>query len=399
MIRALIGRGRTWLTNTLFLLPDRWVARIVPRRYSFDPDLVPGTVRPPETPVRLLVAPANYAGQGYAWARAAERLDGVGAVAMVVRATADWGFPADYEIGRREFQMAGHWSRAHLRAVSDGFTHVLFEAERPVLGRVSRLDIEREVALLNRRGVMTAFASHGSDLRLPSRHALVDEWTPFGDASDPWVARLETGAAKNAEILDRLGARVFVPTPELLLDRPQATWLPIVVDPARWAVPSEPLLGPGVRVLHVPTNARVKGSELIEPQVQELAKAGVITYVRRERVAPADMPDLYRSVDVVLEQFRLGIYATTAIEAMAAGRVVVGHVREQVRDHVLAVSGQQVPVVQATPETIGGVLRDIAARPDHYRGIAARGPEFVRHVHDGTFSAVVLRDFLESGPS
>jgi hypothetical protein len=398
-VRALLLRARGWLASLLMVLPDRWVARRLPAQFRFDPDALPAPVRAPDTPVRLLVAPANYAGQGDAWARAAERVGGVGAVAMVVRSDGDLGFAADYEIGLREFRMSYHWSRAHRRAVVSGFTHVLFEAERPLLGRVSGFDVEREARDLARRGIVTAFVSHGSDLRLPSRHAAVDPWTPFDDPQDPWVAHLEARAARNGKVLDQLRARVFVPTPELLLDRPDATWLPIVVDPERWASPTEPLRAGTVSVLHVPTSARVKGSDLIEPQLRELADAGTVRYVRPDRVAPADMPDLYRSVDVVLEQFRLGIYATTAIEAMAAGRVVVGHVRDQVRDHVRAVTGLELPVVEATPDTIGAVLRDIVARPEHYREVAARGPMFVAAAHDGTLSAAVLRDFLESRSS
>jgi hypothetical protein len=88
------------------------------------------------------------------------------------------------------------------------------------------------------------------------------------------------------------------------------------------------------------------------------------------------------------------MYSVTAVEAMAAGRLVVGHVHDQVRDHVRGVTGLDVPVVEATPATLDEVLRDVTARRDHYRQIAGRGPAFVAAVHDGALSARVLAPFL-----
>ncbi|MGN6723796.1 MAG: hypothetical protein ACTHJM_14400 [Marmoricola sp.] len=393
-MNRLISWLRTWIARAVILLPDRLSARLLPAHVRYDASQIPAPIVAPSTPVRLLIAPANYAAQGYAWARAVEHLDGVGAVNMQIRAENDYGFPADYSIGLSPFRRAHHWSRRHRRAVTSGFTHVLFEAERPFLGRVSNFEVPREVEILTSAGVQVAFVSHGTDLRLPSRHAVIDEWSPFKDASAAWVQSLESKAAFNNSLLDRLGAPVFVVTPELLIDRPDATWLPNVVDPARWASESEPLAGPRPRLLHAPTNRVLKGTDLIEPIVQALQDEGVVEYLPRTGVPSEEMPDLYRSVDVVLEQFRLGIYSTTALEAMAAGRVVVGYLRDQVRDHVRAVSGLEVPVVQATADDLEAVLRDIAAQPARYREIAAQGPAFVRTLHDGTFSAQVLADFL-----
>ena len=390
----MIGVLRALILRLALLLPDRVSVRLIGAAFRYDPDEVPAPIVATSTPVRLLIAPANYAAQGYAWARAAERLDGVGAVNMEVRASDTYGFPADYALPVLAFRFAYHWSRGQRRAVRRGFTHVLFEADKPILGRVSGFDVVREAELLRAAGVRLAFVSHGSDLRLPSRHAALDPWSPFADATDPWVQRLEERALATAAVYDRVGAPVFVATPELLLDRPDATWLPNVVDPDRWASAESPFQGSRPRVLHAPTLGPIKGTALIEPVAQRLDAEGVIEYIPRTGVPSAEMPDLYRSIDVVLEQFRLGIYSTTAVETMAAGRLVIGYLRDQVRDHVRSVSGREVPVVQATADTLEEVLRDVAARPEHYREIAAQGPAFVRALHDGTYSAQVLATFL-----
>jgi len=57
-------------------------------------------------------------------------------------------------------------------------------------------------------------------------------------------------------------------------------------------------------------------------------------------------------------------------------------------------SGLEIPIVSATPATLEGVLRDIVARPDHYRAVAAQGPAFAATMHDGSRSAAALAGFL-----
>ena len=88
----------------------------------------------PAGDVRLYIAPANFAAQGYRWARSAERLAGVGAVNMQYRTSSDFGFPADYSVSEVVFSSSGDWGRRQRDAVAEHFTHVLIEAERPLFG-------------------------------------------------------------------------------------------------------------------------------------------------------------------------------------------------------------------------------------------------------------------------
>ncbi|GAA1777126.1 glycosyltransferase [Agromyces lapidis] len=379
-------------------LPDRisrWL-RPPSRRYSLAE--VPAPVTAPAGDVRLYVAPANFAAQGYQWARSAERLQGVGAVNMQYRTRSDFGFPADYSVSERVFTSSGDWGRRQRDAVAAQFTHVLIEAERPLFGLAFQGFVEREANWLLERGLAVGLASLGTDLRLPSRHAQVDEWSPFRDADQDWIRTLEARALRNREIFARLDVPSFVATPELLLDWPAASWLPIVVDPTEWRTDREALSGETPVVLHAPTNPAVKGTALIEPTVNRLAAEKVLDYQRIVKVPAGEMPARYSSADVVLDQFTLGIYATTSIEAMAAGRLVIAHLHDQVRDHIQQVSGCEVPVVEATPATLEEVLRDITAHPEKYRPIANAGPAYVEAVHNGALSARVLAPFLGRTP-
>ncbi|WDH79813.1 hypothetical protein PTQ19_05070 [Microbacterium esteraromaticum] len=375
-------------------MPEAITSRIGPATARYRPQDVPAPVAAPATDVRLLVGPRNFAGQGDRWARAAERLPGVGAVSMIAGDNGGLDFPVDYGVPDAVYTNSRRWGIRQRGAVGAGFTHVMIEAVSSMFGAASDKVVAREVEWLRAQGVQVAMLCHGTDIRLPDRHAQLDEWSPFRDAPADWVNRLQTRASFNQQVLDRVAAPVFVSTPEMLLDRPGAQWLPIVVDIERWATSTEILTSDRPVVLHAPTNPLVKGTALIEPIVQRLHEARQIDYRRVVRVPSGEMPALYAGADVVLEQFALGMYSVTSVEAMAAGRIAIAHVHDQVRDHVRETTGLELPVVEATPDTLHDVLDDIRTRPEHYREVARRGPDFVRAVHDGALSARVLAPFL-----
>ncbi|MGM7672157.1 hypothetical protein [Microbacterium sp. A93] len=315
---------------------------------------------------------------------------------MQQRVAGDYGFPADYTLPEKVFASSGDWGRRQRDAVAHGFTHVLVEAERSMFGVAFDGVLRREIAWLRSRGLCVALCSHGTDLRLPSRHAQIDEWSPFRDPTldQNWVRALEARTLRNRRMGESLGLPLFVTTPELLLDWPSARWLPVIVESERWRTENEPLRRKVPIVLHAPTNPLVKGTTLIEPVLERMAAEGLLDYQRIIKVPASEMPERFAAADIVLDQFAIGSYGTTSIEAMAAGRLVIAHLHDQVREHIRTVTGREVPIVEATPATLEHVLRDIIARPEHYREIARLGPGFADAVHDGRLSAEVLAPFL-----
>ncbi len=235
---------------------------------------------------------------------------------------------------------------------------------------------------------------HGSDIRLPSRHALHHPASPFTDPSHDITARLERAVRLNSEILGRLQLPVFVSTPDLLLDVPGARWLPVVVDPERWKSDSPPLQRAVPVVVHAPSSGWIKGSDLIDPVMRRLHEEGLIEYRRLRGVPHAEMPEAYRSADIVLEQFRIGNYGVAACEGMAAGRVVIGYISDQVADAVRDQSGVDLPIVRTEHAMLESKIRDLLSNREASCAVAASGPAFVREVHDGRFSARVLEPFL-----
>lgn len=386
---------RTLAQRTLDALPDAIGGQLRSPRYRYTSAEIPPPAPRLDADVRLYIGPVNFAGQGAAWARAAERLPGVAAHASQFRAPGMPIFPADTVVPVNVYRFSRRWQRREFEAVARHYTHVLLEAARPLFGPLFDDDPIAEVAALRERGIQVGLISHGSDLRDPDRHAAIDEWSPFADGAWDREPEYRRQTALHRALLRATDAPLFVSTPELLLDWSPSTWLPVVVDAQRWATDAPVLASRVPRVVHVPSNAHVKGTHLIDATMRGLHEDGLIDYRQAQGVPFADMPGIIAQNDIVLEQFRIGTYSVAAVEAMAAGRLVVAHLHEQVREAVRDSTGLEIPIVSATPASLREVILDVLARPGHYREIAAAGPAFVAAVHDGGRSARAMARFLD----
>lgn len=341
----------------------------------------------------LFIGPANSAGQGAAWARAAERTGfGIAAVGMAFKRTGGFAFAVDQSVPSAYGAHSRTWQRRQLAAVSR-FDAALLESGLPPFAGLLGGDPLAQIRALETAGVRTALLFHGSDIRDPDRHLAAEPHSHFGDPEFARTFREVT--ARNRALVASAGAPVFVSTPALLDELPDARWLPVVVDPERWALAEPPFAGDErPRVVHIPSNSAVKGTELVDPVLRRMADDGRIDYRPVSGIPHAEMPAAYGAADIVVDQFRVGDYGVAACEALAAGRLVISHVSGRVRERTLELTGDELPVVEATPETLEAVLDDVAHRPGHYAEIAARGPAFVRRHHDGRRSGLVLAEWM-----
>jgi hypothetical protein len=371
------------------------LTRILPPGQRPRPADAATVAEPPSTPIRLLIGPANSAGQGWQWARAVEReIEGVGATAMRVVLDTDLGHPADLSVPLGTYRWSHRWRRAQEDAVAGRFTHVLLESARPLLSDVSSV-VVAEIRRLRENGIAVGLLFHGSDLRLPDRHARREPLSPYTGNRWELTATLQAQAERSAALIARLRLPVFVSTPDLLLDAPSAHWLPVVIDPDAWAGGRTLLAGGDTPIVaHAPSHPLLKGSDLIDPVLRRLDDEGTIRYRRLEGVPAHRMAEAYRDADIVLDQFRLGYYGVAACEAMAAGRIVLGHVSEAARSTVAQRTGLELPIVEAMPDDLEATVRTIVSHRERYRKNGEDGRAFVTAVHDGRFAAEVLRPFL-----
>lgn len=334
----------------------------------------------------LWVGPTNSAGQGYAWARALDRFDpGVRTEVWTLDRISAFRFPTDVRVPPESWGSRS-WSLAHRRDVRRRFSHVLMESGLGVFGALGGGELGGDLAALRQAGISAAVAFHGSEVRSPRLHRQLEPTSPFRDQDWDLGVRLQRTCDRIMSQLEDFDGPRFVSTPDLLDYVPDAQWLPVVVDPAEWR-PGPPVLERATPVLlHVPSNPELKGSAVFEPIAQRLAERGVVEYRRVENVAVEDMPELVRDADIVFDQFSLGLYGVQAAQAMATGRVVVSYVGDRIRSRLPV----ELPIVEATPQTLVDVVERLLDDRDAAREQAARGPEFVARFHDGRLAAQTL---------
>ncbi|MFI5691972.1 hypothetical protein ACIA58_09055 [Kribbella sp. NPDC051586] len=345
------------------------------------------------TPVRMLVGPTNSAGQGHAWAQAARTLPDVSAVSFSLQRKGQFEFKNDYGVPLAWFGQP-RWQRAQQQHVLSTYTHVMVESLRPIFGARGHSDAGPDIEAMLAKGINVSLLFHGSDIRLPSRHLKRERWSPFSPG-DELTDRLEPQARRHAELVESLQLPVFVSTVDLLDDVPNAQWLPVAIDPAPWQQAARPLFGHDKPVVaHVPSNAKLKGTEEIDAVLTGLHDSGRIEYRRITGVPHSGMPAVIGDADIVVDQLRIGLYGVAAAEALAAGRIVVSYVGEAVRQRVRSLAGREVPIVEADPDTLGDVVTGLIVDRDAAAERAAAGPAFVAELHDGRRSAEVLQTWL-----
>lgn len=391
---AMLVRNRSRLPNWMRAMmdsaarePDGLVGRISARLLG---DGTAPVTTVPDTRIRVYIAPTNYSGQGYLWARALEGANtSLGARNMAIQLPGGFAFDADTLVSIAAVNGSAEWADAEWRAARQ-FTHVLVEAERSMFGKRFGRSLEAEVAALEAAGVSVAFISHGTDIRDPAMHQQATPWSPYPE--DPRTATLQTDAEENLELLQRLDRPVFISTPDLAAELPWAIWCPVVADIRRFKTQEKNPLFDSVRtrIIHASSDPLQKGSDRIEPELRPLISQDRIEYELISGVPSARMPDVIGAADIVLDQFRLGSYGVAACEAMAAGRVVVGHVMPSVRERIQAESGLELPIVEATLDTLQGVVQRLIDHPEQARAIARAGTEYVSKVHSGETSARAL---------
>lgn len=379
------------------LLPETLRSRFIPFRYQWSFSDIKTVARPARGDVRLLIAPANYGGQAYQWSRAARTLPGVSAVNLrfndegsIIRG------PSDFSVKKKVGQTSHLWARRQRKAIKKNFTHVLIEAEAPILGPLYGSDLEAEIKDLQKAGIKVGLVSHGTDTRLPSLHAELEPDSPFHEALGGFTERAERSAKSNLELMDKLDLPEFVSTPDLLQFRPKARWLPGISPLNPWAdITPTRLESEKPVVMHVPGRRRaLKGTDFIEPAMRRLHDEGLIEYLHVESATREEMAEHMRHADIVVNQVAMGLYATVAIEGMLAGRVVVSQVWDSVRDHIQSQTGAEVPVVEAKGDTVYDVVRHIVENREQYRDLGEKSKEFALQVHSYAHAAQVLQPFL-----
>lgn len=341
----------------------------------------------------LAIGPSNYAGQATAWARAVKANLGVEAWAFsgLPLRGGTFEFEVDKLFSRVGFRLSWGW-KTRTRRLFGGVSHVALDGFKTFARWNRHGELPADAKRLERMGFRMGLIAHGSDVRDPLAHIARDEWSYFTVGDEAWRSTLIRQTERNRTFSRDVGWPVFYSTPDLGYDLPHGTWLPVVVDIDAWASNVPLLERKRPLVVHVPSqrNPPIKGTQFIDPVLRQLHDDGVIEYVAPTGLPHRELMALVRRCDVLVDQLLFGSYGVAAVEAMAAGRVTVGRLNDDVRARA-----ERLPeFLEATPETLREVIASVRDRRDELRAQAERNLQFVRTWHDGRLSAQRLAVWL-----
>jgi glycosyltransferase involved in cell wall biosynthesis len=211
-------------------------------------------------------------------------------------------------------------------------------------------------------------------------------------------------ALRKRSVYHFLGSDIRGRTPdELAYGRRAGAQIVGSYDAARW-VPEAHVVPPGLDlheyepappsdsprpvVLHAPSNRAKKGTEHVIAACAMLpVELELVEGVRHDEAR-----ERYRRADIVVDQLNAGWYGLFAIEAMALGKPVVSFLHDEARRRTGEAFGLDVPIVQATRETLADALRPLVDTPAERRRLGAAGRAYVERVHDADAVADRLLD-------
>ena len=346
-------------------------------RWETEPGVLPPWRKLTEgTGVRLGLGPANFAGQAAAFAQAICRDRPDVSAEVFMRHKADsFLFPADVYVDMdRLDDLSVQLGQA--QRILGRYTHLIADAFLPVFGNLNGETIAGDLPALRQAGIKVALLAHGSEVRHPARHLRRHEFSLYREAPEGKLGDWTIRAQRNLRIAGESGLPLFVTTPDLLDDLPAATWVPLVVDVDALVSDVPVMERPRPQVLHAPSQRWTKGTNRVLPTLQTLHDKGAIELVLAERVPWESLRELVRGCDVVVDQFAVGSYGAFAVEAMAAGRPVVGYLAERVH------------------AAVGAALESLLDDPARAAKIGAESADYARDTHDGRRTAQAFADFL-----
>ena len=164
-------------------------------------------------------------------------------------------------------------------------------------------------------------------------------------------------------------------------------------DAIRW-VPDAHVIPPGIDVcaieptpptdrerpvvVHAPSSRSRKGTEHVVAACQELDVELEIV----ERLDHREAFERYRNADVIVDQLNAGWYGVFAIEAMALGKPVVTFLHDEAVRKTEEAFGVDVPIVNATAETLAGALRPLVESAEERRRVGRASRAYAEEVHD-----------------
>lgn len=152
-----------------------------------------------------------------------------------------------------------------------------------------------------------------------------------------------------------------------------------------------------LRIVHFPTNRKIKGSDFIDRIVSEIIDEGFnIEYLSLSGVENTKIKELIRSSDILIDQMLIGWYGGIAIEAMNFGVPVVSYINGHDLKFIPDQMRLDLPIISADLLNLKSTLINLIVNPNSLYEISNRSYNFLYKWHDSEKIATkIVSDYLK----
>ena len=171
---------------------------------------------------------------------------------------------------------------------------------------------------------------------------------------------------KSIEFYAKKVCKIYALNPDLLHVLPScAEFLPYShISLKDWRPMFNQMEDRPLRIGHAPTHRGFKGTDLILKALEELKSEGFdFELILVEGKSNDEAKKIYVTLDLVIDQIFAGWYGGLALEAMALGKPVVAYIRHDDLKFIPSEMRDELPIIQAEPDTIRSVLKGILTMP------------------------------------
>lgn len=235
-----------------------------------------------------------------------------------------------------------------------------------------------DALLLKRFGRKVVVEFVGSDVRMPSVEAERNpHYVPVeGEDDDRALARMHAWSRVT-------GGHAIICDPALsafvALCFEHVHHVPFRIDTQRLA-PRPPRVDVEIPlVVHAPSDRAAKGTRHVRAAVEELRARGIeFEYRELHGLRNREVEVVCSAADIVIDQLCIGSHGVFAVEAMSMAKPVICYLQPD----VLALCPSDIPIVNATPDTLSGVLARWLDAPQERHACGIRSRAYAERTHD-----------------
>lgn len=355
-------------------------------------------------PIRVLHCPHQIGGQAANVARH-ERALGLESVAIAFSETV-LEYPIDEILwGVNSSKFAQERARWHLfaRALRE-FDVIHYNFGCPILnwggldgrhrwmagglgGVYANLNTLLELPMLKLAGKVVAVTYQGDDARQGDYSRKHFEVSMAQEVEEGYYSqRSDEGKRKRIARFSEYADLMYAVNPDLLnVLPPKARFLPYAhIDLKSWVPIDSGNILDVPHVVHAPSHKKTKGTNYLLAAVERLKSEGIpFRFTLVEGVSNAEARRVYGTADLLVDQLLAGFYGGVSVELMALGKPVICYIRESDMHYLPSTMSQEMPFIQADPQSIYEVLRQwLTTRKGELRARGLAGRSYVERWHD-----------------